>query len=181
MLSFILTCCSWFWFGLISKKGHINRTLGGTDAPSDPPPPSPAQRTPCSGGPGKIVIFRIHNRYLWSVILKFSQKCFWDSRILVHCWFNSYFTLITKEKLHFSLIHSFYCCLVKGGWVLKSSLQFAIRGLVAYKPIAYKKTKCIVSCSLWGMILVIRMENHGPHRLPCPLSSVNTSTPYEQH
>ena len=28
------------------------------------------------------------------------------------------FRFIAKEKLHFSLISSFYCCLVKGGWVL---------------------------------------------------------------
>ena len=61
----------------------------------------------------------IPNRYLWSVILKFSQKCFWDSRILVYCRFNSYSTLIAKEKLHFSLICSFYCCLVKRGWALE--------------------------------------------------------------
>ena len=53
-----------------------------------------------------------------SAILKFSQKCFWDSWILVSCWFSSYFTLITKEKFHFSLIRSFYCCLVKEGWAL---------------------------------------------------------------
>ena len=26
---------------------------------------------------------------------------------------------ITKEKLHFSLIYSFYCCLVKERWALK--------------------------------------------------------------
>ena len=61
----------------------------------------------------------IPNRYLWSVILKFSQKCFWDSRILVYCRFNSYSTLIAKEKLHFSLICSFYCCIVKRGWALE--------------------------------------------------------------
>ena len=28
------------------------------------------------------------------------------------------FRFIPKEKLHFSLISSFYCCLVKGGWTL---------------------------------------------------------------
>ena len=61
----------------------------------------------------------IPNRYLWLVILKFSQKCFWDSWILVYCRFNSYCTLIAKEKLHFSLICSFYCCLVKRGWALE--------------------------------------------------------------
>ena len=38
--------------------------------------------------------------------------------------------IITKWKLHFSLISSFYCCLVKEGWTLKVAMQ----GLVAYKP-----------------------------------------------
>ena len=49
---------------------------------------------------------------------------------------------ITKEKLRFSLICSFYCCLVKKDWTLKVALQFVIRGLVTYKLIAFKKTKC---------------------------------------
>ena len=43
------------------------------------------------------VIFRIQNRYLWSVILEFGQQYFWNIWILVCCRFNSYFTLITKE------------------------------------------------------------------------------------
>ena len=34
-------------------------------------------------------------------------------------WFivglTAYFTFIAKEKLHFSLIYSLYCCLVKEG------------------------------------------------------------------
>ena len=55
------------------------------------------------------------------------------------------FYVITKENLHFSLICSFYCCLVKRGWALKVAKQFAILGLVAYKPIAYKKDKCTSS------------------------------------
>ena len=63
--------------------------------------------------------FGFQNRHLQSVTLKFSQKCFWDSSILVYCWFENYFMFIAKEKLHFSLICSFYCCLVKGGWALK--------------------------------------------------------------
>ena len=29
------------------------------------------------------VIFRIHNWHVWSVILKFSQQCFWGSWTLV--------------------------------------------------------------------------------------------------
>ena len=75
-------------------------------------------------------------------ILK-SQWCFWNSWIVVYCSFNNYFTFITKEKLHFSLICIFYCGLVKKGWALKVAVQFAVPGLVAYNPVAYKKNKCI--------------------------------------
>ena len=46
---------------------------------------------------------------------------------------------IAKEKLHFSLICSFYCFLVKRGCALKVAKQFATRGLVTYKLVAYKK------------------------------------------
>ena len=52
------------------------------------------------------IIFRIQDRCLWSVILKFSQKCFWDSWILVYCQFKNYFAYITKKKLYFSLTWS---------------------------------------------------------------------------
>ena len=38
-----------------------------------------------------------------------------------------------------SLICSFCYCLVREGWALKVAKQFAIRWLVAYKPVAYKK------------------------------------------
>ena len=69
--------------------------------------------------------------------LKFSQKCFWDCWILVYYQFNSYFTFMTKEKLHFSLTCSFYCCLEKEGSALKIAYQFPIRRLVAYKLVAY--------------------------------------------
>ena len=79
------------------------------------------------------------NQYFWSVILKVSQKGFGNSRILVHCRFSSYFTLITKKKLHFSLTCSFYYCLMRRRWALKVAWQFAIRGLFAYKRVAYKK------------------------------------------
>ena len=84
------------------------------------------------------ITFRIHDRCLWSMILKFSQKSFWDSWILVYCQFKNYFTFITKKKLYFSLTCSFYCCLVKKGSALKVSQQFAIRGLVAYKKSVYQ-------------------------------------------
>ena len=66
-----------------------------------------------------IVTFTIQNWYLWSAVLKFSPKYFWDSWILVHCRSNSYFAFITKKKLHVSLFCSFYYCLVKEGWALK--------------------------------------------------------------
>ena len=66
------------------------------------------------------------------------------------CCFNSYFTFITKGKLHFSLIYRFYCCLVKEGWALEIAYQFVIRELVAYKPVAYKK---IVKWSSWFLLL----------------------------
>ena len=56
---------------------------------------------------------------------------FWDSWILVLCRLTNYFTLIAKEKLHFS----FYCCLVK-------EEQLAVWRLVAYRLIAYKNNKC---------------------------------------
>ena len=70
-------------------------------------------------------------------------------RILVHCRFNSYFTSITKGKLYFSLICSFYCWLVKKVWGLKVAKQFAIRGLVAYKLVAYKKSMSVSRQRLW--------------------------------
>ena len=57
----------------------------------------------------------------------------------MYCCFNSYFTFITKEKLHFSLICSFFIVASWKSWALKVGQQFATRGLVAYKPIAYKK------------------------------------------
>ena len=61
--------------------------------------------------------------------------------ILVYCRSNSCFTLITKEKLPFSLICSFYCCLVKRVLALQVSEQFAIWGLVAHELV----TACKVS------------------------------------
>ena len=45
--------------------------------------------------------------------------------------FLSYFTFITKEKLHFSLISKV--------WALKIAEQLVIRLVAAYKPVAYKK------------------------------------------
>ena len=55
---------------------------------------------------------------------------------------------ITKEKkLHFSLICSFYCCLMKGSMALKVAQQFATLRLVAYKPVTYKKISVAQSIS----------------------------------
>ena len=84
------------------------------------------------------------------MILKFSQKCFWDSWVLVYCWFDSYFTFISKAKLQFSLICNFHYCLLKGDWALKVAYQFAIRGLVAYKPATYKKVFTFHCKRLWS-------------------------------
>ena len=61
----------------------------------------------------------VHTMYLWPVILNFSQYCSRGCWILVYCRFNSYFTFISKEKLHFLLTCSFYCYLLKGNWALK--------------------------------------------------------------
>ena len=57
----------------------------------------------------------------------------------MYCRFNSYFAFITKVKLHFSIICSFYCCLEKEGWALKVAYQIAIPGLAAYKPVSYEQ------------------------------------------
>ena len=47
---------------------------------------------------------------------------------------------IKKKKRRFSLICSFYRCLVKEGWALKVTYQFAIQEVVAYKLVVYKPT-----------------------------------------
>ena len=44
---------------------------------------------------------------------------------------------ITKEKVHFLKVCSFYCCLVKKDWALKVADHFAIQGPVAYKKYKY--------------------------------------------
>ena len=67
--------------------------------------------------------------------------------------FYQLFYIYDKGKLHFSLICGFYYCLVKEGWALKVGQPFSIRGLVAYKPVAYKKVHFIsdasVICQNW--------------------------------
>ena len=57
-------------------------------------------------------------------------------------WFTVGLTA-TLRLLHFSLIFSFYCYLLEKGWAVKVAKQFAIWKLVAYKPVAHKKNKCI--------------------------------------
>ena len=59
--------------------------------------------------------------------------------ILVYCRFNNFFYIYCKGKTPIFFICSFYGCLVKEGWTLKTVQQFSIRGLVAYELIAYKK------------------------------------------
>ena len=76
---------------------------------------------------------RIQSRHLQSEILNFSKNCFWDSWSFVNCRFDSHFAFIAKEEINFSLIFSFYYCLVKECWALKVAEQFSMRGLVAYK------------------------------------------------
>ena len=93
---------------------------------------------------GLKVCEECNNFHYWRSIfmvnnLKFSKKCFWDSWILKYCQFSCYLTFITKEKLHFSVTCSFYCCLEKELSALKVAFQFAIRGLVVYKPVTYNK------------------------------------------
>ena len=70
---------------------------------------------------------------------------------MIYGRYNSYFTLIKKKKLHFSFICSFFCRLVKKSWALKVVEQFSIRGLVAYEPVAYKKSKCSFQMSYFHM------------------------------
>ena len=55
--------------------------------------------------PKPISTSNIQDRYWWLVILKFFQKCFWDSWILLYCQFNSYFFLLQRKN--FSLTCSF--------------------------------------------------------------------------
>ena len=53
----------------------------------------------------------------------------------------AFITFITKEKHHFFNLQ-FLFLLSERGLSHESCLEFAIRGLVAYKPVAFKKTKC---------------------------------------
>ena len=77
---------------------------------------------------------------------------------MIYGRYNSYFTLIKKKKLHFSFICSFFCRLVKKSWALKFVEQFSIRGLVAYEPVAYKKSKCSFQMSYFHISYEIFIE-----------------------
>ena len=63
------------------------------------------------------------------------------------------FYLYCKEKC------SLYCCLMKGVWALKVALQFAVRGLVAYKLVAYEKNKCIKSMPGFSISRLASLED----------------------
>ena len=86
----------------------------------------------------KPLIFRIQNQYLWK---KFPQNAFETAQL----WCILGLTAVLH--LHFPLICSFYCCLVKMGWAL-SCLRIFHPRLVAYKPFAYQKVQIMyVSCN----------------------------------
>ena len=78
----------------------------------------------------------------WCFAVNFT-KFLRTSFYIEHLWwlllFDGYFMFIAKGKLYFSLICSFYCCLVKRSWGLKVAQQFSMRGLVVYKLVSYKK------------------------------------------
>ena len=97
------------------------------------------------------------------MLLKLFQYFYWDIWIFVYSWFNSCFMFITKGKPHFSLISSFYCCLVKEGWALKVALQFVMQGIVAYKPLAYQPTPTPPSKPLCQAIYLLPGQTNSPH------------------
>ena len=65
---------------------------------------------------------------------------------------------VTKEKFHFSLICSCYCCLVEEGWALKVAWQFAIQKIVAYKSAVYEKSVFMLDVA-HGSCVSTRMWN----------------------
>ena len=88
--------------------------------------------------------------YLWSVILKFQNPN--HAFETAELWCIVHLTTILRllqtilrllRLLHFSLICTSYCGLVKKGWALTVAVQFVVWGLVAYNLVAYKKNKCI--------------------------------------
>ena len=78
------------------------------------------------------------------MILKIFQKCFWESGILVYCQFDSLFMFTAKEKLV---------------WALKIAWQLAMWGLVAYKLVLYKKTKCSKSIPGFSISRLANVED----------------------
>ena len=48
---------------------------------------------------------------------------------------------------------------MKGGWTLKAAYQFYMRGLVAYKLVVYKKTKCSTSINVFSISRLANVEN----------------------
>ena len=69
------------------------------------------------------------------------------------------FYVYCKEKLHFSLTCSFLLLLSERGWALKVAYQFAMRALVAYKLVAYKKTKCSKSIPGFSISRLANVED----------------------
>ena len=78
------------------------------------------------------------------MILKIFQKCFWESGILVYCQFDSLFMFTAKGKLV---------------WALKIAWQLAMWGLVAYKLVLYKKTKCSKSIPGFSISRLANVED----------------------
>ena len=61
------------------------------------------------------VIFRTQNRYSWLLILNFSSNTFETAEFWRIVGLTAVLRLLQKENINFSLICSFYCCLVKEG------------------------------------------------------------------
>ena len=72
-------------------------------------------------------------------LTKFLRTPFYIENLWWLLLLGIYFMFIAKGKLCFSLICSFYCCLVKRGWGLKVAQQFSMRGLVFINWLLIKK------------------------------------------
>ena len=69
--------------------------------------------------PGTLFKKRLWHWCFPVTFTKFLRTYFYIEHLWWLLLFNSYFMFIAKGKLYFSLICSFYCCLVKRGWGLK--------------------------------------------------------------
>ena len=98
-------------FSLISSRDHCQRS-----------PPSQISDTPRAGFEPALSLSSRLIEWSCAVVITTTPRRHvttprHHSWLWVYCRFNSYFTFIEKEKLHFSLICSYYCCLVKKCWV----------------------------------------------------------------